>query len=218
MLKIGHMLFKFRILLFSLLFASSLLKAEDAWHMLVDKKGVKVYQKQAFNYKYKHTKGVIKLHTNLARFHSLLSDFEACDEWVFGCITAIKRSDGRVEMTFAGPLFTKNREVVLETQVNQEGHNRWSIDVFKVAAEKAHDDYVQIRQFEAKWLLTQLSKSELLVEHQFYIDPNVAIEIGVNNYNKKAVYKTLLNLQEIISKPKYQSAQLPDDFLLEASE
>lgn len=178
--------------------------AEEQWQEKINRQGIQVFQQHLHpKFKHMHTKGVLKVRAKPEAVVALMQDFKVCQQWVFGCLAAEflpnHKGSGRfVHMMFKGPLWLKDRDVVVQVEVEHLENNQWQISIKNKPELYPNKKYVRIQQTEATWLLTPLDKGRLEVSYSVYLDPKINFKAGVNKYNRDAVFSTLQNMRRML--------------------
>ncbi|MGJ8663424.1 MAG: hypothetical protein ACSHWU_07230 [Marinicella sp.] len=203
----------FRIVTVLILFSGFAVEAKSTWKEKINRNGIKVYQQHLHpQYKYFHTKGVMTIKAKPAAVIALMKDLKTCEHWVFSCLSATylttqNKKGSTVHMTFEGPLWLKDRDVVFSIETEQLADEQWLMKIKNQSALFPNNKFVRIQETEASWLLTPVANGELLVTYEIYMDPQTSFKAGVNKYNRDATYNTLLNMQKMLQQAPFNQIQ-----------
>ncbi len=178
---------------------SEIINAKVNWQKKIDREGIQVFQHQQKGFRQKHNKGVITIKTRPERLTALMEDLSLCKQWLYGCITAKQFNDGLIHMVFKGPLWFKDRDVVMSTKTEYITEKKqWLVTTQSEANRHPNDYYVRINQTQASWLITEVSNTQIQVTYELYIDPEISLKSGVNKYNRDAMYLSLNKIRKLL--------------------
>lgn len=188
---------------------SQINKAEVNWQLKIDRKGIQVFQSQQTGYSQKHSKGIVTVKAQPEQLLQLIADLSICDQWLYGCLSAEALDDGLIHMVFKGPLWFKDRDVIMSTttqkvptkdrfESEKSQTDQWQVITQSHAAKHINKKYVRINHTEASWLITSVGKDQVQISYELYIDPEISLKRGVNKYNRDAMFLTLRNLRNLL--------------------
>ena len=130
---------------------------------------------------------------------ALIEDLSRCHQWLYGCKAAEPFNDGLIHMVFKGPLWFKDRDVVMSTKTEHIAENKqWLVTTQSHANKHPNDQYVRINQTQASWLITDIGNDQIEVIYELYIDPEISLKSGVTKYNRDAMYLSLRKIRKLI--------------------
>ncbi len=188
--------------------------AAPGWELVKDKNEIYIYSMQKPNHKLKHYKAETRIQKDADTILAALQDTEACDEWVYNCI-----SNHMVDMTdvsnriyhtiIHSPLWFKDRDFYLQSHVVYEPKEKlFTISlVSKPQHTKETKDTVRITQIEMIWSLKYVSDTMTSVTYQVYIEPKLPIKTINHAMIQKSVFQTMLGLTKIVDKPIYATTK-----------
>ncbi len=199
----------FKTILFGMLFLSSVIHAENQWRKKIDRKGIKVYQQHMHpKYKQWHTKGVMTVEGSSVSALALLKDLSLCSQWVHGCVSAERTSQGLVHMVFKGPLWFKDRDVVFSAVTEEHGDSGfWQVSISNQPHQLPAHKHLRVQNMEASWQIIPINDQQTHIIYQFYMDPEIGFKSGVNKYNRDAMYLTLKHMRRMLQKKPAKQAR-----------
>ena len=178
-------------------------KAGSDWELKIDIGGVKIYQQQRVGFKQLHTKGSVVVVAQAQEVLALMEDLSLCSEWLYGCISAKQHGDGLTQMFLKGPMWYKDRDVVFSTKSHQlEGSGQWHLSMQNQPNMHIDSDHIRVKHTDATWLITQLSPTQVTINYELYIDPEIKLRSGVDKYNRDAMFRTLRNIRKLLKSKK----------------
>lgn len=205
-IRCDEMKYVFKTIVLMSLLAFGHVRAETAWLKKVDRNGIQVYQQHVdAKFKLHHTKAVMLISASPAMVFALMNDLSVCDQWVYACIEASKTGEF-IQMAFEGPFWFKDRDLVFQTEVNfLQQQQQWLIHLHNWPDHMLNSEYVRVENFKASWLLTPVTDNQLLVTYEFYMDPGIKLNAGVNKYNRVVAYQTLKKMKQILNTPGFKN-------------
>jgi hypothetical protein len=197
------------------------LRSSDAaptptWELLRDEAAIQVLARAVPGSKIKELKGITQVQSSLAGLVALLQDAEANVEWVYhsGGVRILRQVSEREAYVYAiteAPWPISDRDAIIRFSLQQNPRNRVVTITMSGYPDymEPQQSYVRMPVFEGFWQLTPLPNGWVEIVCQLHAEPGGYIPDWLaNSAAQKAAYQTLLNLQQIISRQKYQSATL----------
>jgi len=186
-------------------------QATDDWELQREENGIKVFTKEAGDSGFKPFKATVILNHSVEEFASVLYDIEGLSDWAYEIKTSkiFEKSGDTLQIYYAeakAPFPFKNRDGVYQNKFQWNGAAKTLLvkidllDNYKVE----NTDLVAITG-NGFWRATLLDSGELEVTFMMAVDPGGEIPAWMANMVvDDSPYVTLLNLREIIKKPKYK--------------
>jgi hypothetical protein len=183
----------------------------NRWEFVGEKNGVKVYSLKTPGSDVKKFRAVFRLHSTLAGLVKYMQDPHACDD--YGCEQAhtIERSDDQLQYAYfqvklPSP-FSKREFVIPQTKE--------VLVEYAAAPEKAPPDACCFRVSDMNniWRLTPQGNGEVEIEYTVNMNEGGFIPELAKNLARPSYMYALNNLQNFVSREKYQSAKF--DFITE---
>ena len=189
---------------------------ETEWVLAKNKKGVKVYTRKVEGIDFKEFKGIITIKTSLASLVALARDVEASPEWVENCSKSklLKRINSTETYTYSlskAPWPVKDRDAIVHNVVSQE--KRTLVVTIKQTGKpdyiKAEKNITRVKRIEGFWKFTPQKGGNVEVVYQVLSDPGGEIPAWLVNASLVSQpYETLLEMQKMVKREKYQKAKL----------
>ena len=196
-------------------------KKEAKWDLVKDKKGVKVYLRKVEGTDFKEFKGVIAIKASLASLVALVRDVEVTSEWVENCSRSevLERINAYETYTYSlskAPWPVKNRDAIVHNVISLDKATR-----VVTIRQTAKPDYipekkniVRVQRIEGFWQFTPQEDGSVEIVYQVLSDPGGEIPVWlVNSSLVSQPYRTLLKMQKVVEREKYQNTTL--DFIPE---
>jgi hypothetical protein len=200
-------------LLFMLgVFQIAMSQAQDDWKLQKDDNGIKVYTKEAGKSGFKPFKATVLLNNSVEEFASVLYDIEAITEWGYKLKMSklLERSGDTLQIYYAeakAPFPYKNRDGVYQNKFQWNATTKTLLvkidllDNYKVI----NPDLVAIKG-KGFWSAKVLNSGKLEITFMMEVDPGGEIPAWMANMVvDESPYETILNLMEVIKKPKYKN-------------
>jgi hypothetical protein len=197
---------------------------EAVWQTKIDKYNIQVKQlKKNTAFKFQHSKGEVTVNATPSMVFALLNDYEACELWVYNCLSAERINQDLVHMVFRGPLWYKARDLVFSYTVSYlPEKQQWLLKMSSEASKFPNINFVRINTFSASWLFTPINNKKLHLLYEVYVDPEINLTPAVNKYNREAMFTTLRRMRyQLLQAPYKNQLQLADELkkmVLEAEE
>ena len=189
---------------------------EAEWVLAKNKQGVKVYTRKVEGIDFKEFKGIITIKTSLTSLVALVRDVEASPDWVENCSKSevLKRINTNETYTYSlskAPWPVKDRDVIVHNVISLDK------DTLVVTIKQAgKPDYIKeeknitrVKRIEGFWQFTPQEGGNVEVVYQVLSDPGGAIPAWlVNSSLVSQPYETLLKMQKVVKREKYQKAKL----------
>ena len=181
------------------------------WQEKINREGILIEQQHRHEkFRQMHTRGKMTIKAKPAAVLALLQDLPAYQQWLYGCQSAQRLSNGMVHMVFDGPLWFKDRDVVFQSESQQDPSTGvWKIAVTHQRHSVSESKAVRIQQAAANWILQPTADGQLHITYELYMDPEISLKSGVNKYNRDAMFRSLKALRELVQLPPYSTASEP---------
>ena len=201
--------------LFICLLFCSTVHVQAQWKLQSDRDGIQVYTKSVPNSAFKALKTVCNVETSLTRITAVLLDVKNTKDWVYATkVCKLLKQTSPSELYYYSevslPWPASNRDFIIRIAITQDPKTK----ALTVIAENQPDyvpaqkGIVRIRQSEAHWLITPVSKGVVRVEYTMAVDPSGLLPAWlVNMFVSKGPYLTLKKLREQVKKPIYDNVQ-----------
>ena len=188
-----------------------MLKSETEWQLKIDLADIQIYQQQQAGFKLKHSKGVMVVKANAEQIMQLIQDLSLCSQWLYGCLSAQRFDDGLIHIVVKAPLWFKDRDVVFASESRHlAATDQWIISTVNQPFMHVNDNYERVNTTQATWILTPINSKQSRVSYEFYVDPKVKIKVGIDKYNRNAVFLTLRRLRQLLRKSAVNLASEPN--------
>lgn len=190
---------------------------EAKWSLALNQRGVKVYTRKIEGIDFKEFKGVVTIETSLASLVALVMDANAAPNWMKNCSQSqvLKQTSSR-EATFyslsRAPWPVKDRDSIIHHLISQDPETR--IVTIKQTSKpdtiKEKKGVIRVKRIEGAWQFTPQKEGTVEVVYQVLSNPGGAIPAWlVNTMVVSQPYETLLKMQKVVLRDKYQQAKLP---------
>ena len=184
--------------------------AQTDCELKLNKDSIKVYTCFRENSKLKSVRTTFELQSNLSQLAAIVLDIDHLGDWQYKTVRArmLKKISDREIIYYtevAAPIFTSNRDFVIQLTVNQDPQTRiLTIDLVSIPDYIPHENgIVRVPFSKARWKVNPLSGSRLYVEYDIEIDIGGAVPVWlVNMVAPQAPYETFKALREKIGKYK----------------
>lgn len=196
-------------------------KKEAKWDLAKDKKGVKVYLRKVKGIDFKEFKGVITLKASLVSLVALVADAEASPGWVANCsksevLKQINKNEAYVYSLSKAPWPVQDRDAIVHHVISQDKDTR-----VVTVKQTGKPDYIKkkkhiarVKRIEGFWQFTPQENGRVEIVYQVLSDPGGDLPAWlVNSSLVSQPYQTLLKMQKVVKREKYQNASL--EFILE---
>ena len=184
--------------------------AQRDCELKLNKDSIKVYTCFQENSKFKSVRTTFELQSSLSQLAAMVLDIDHLGDWQYKTVRArlLKKISDREIIYYtevAAPIFTSNRDFVIQLTVNQDPQTRMlTIDLVSIPDYIPHKNgIVRVPFSKARWKVNPLSGSRLYVEYDIEIDIGGAVPVWlVNMVAPQAPYETFKALREKIGKYK----------------
>ena len=192
--------------------------AQTDCELKLNKDSIKVYTCFRENSKFKSVRTTFELQSNLSQLAAIVLDIDHLGDWQYKTVRArlLKKISDREIIYYtevAAPIFTSNRDFVIQLMVNQDPQTRiLTIDLVSIPDYIPHENgIVRVPFSKARWKVNPLSGSRLYVEYDIEIDIGGAVPAWlVNMVAPQAPHETFKALREKIGKYKARVAFVRD--------
>lgn len=177
-------------------------KAQQDWHLVKDRNGIKVYAASSDTSKIKYVKTVAIIDGTIPKLISVFKDIDGQKQWVFNtkqASTIKKYSDTDVlyyvETSLPWPM--QNRDVPIHMKIDENKSNNtvMIITVGEPAAAPLKNGKVRVKSFYGKWDVKQIANNKLSIDYFLYVDPSGSIPAWITNmFITKGPYETVSHL------------------------
>ena len=184
--------------------------AQTDCELKLNKDSIKVYTCFREDSKFKSVRTTFELQSSLSQLAAMVLDIERLGDWQYKTVSArlLKKISDREIIYYtevAAPIFTSNRDFVIQLTVNQDPQTRMlTIDLVSIPDYIPYENgIVRVPFSKARWKVNPLSGSRLYVEYDIEIDIGGAVPVWlVNIVAPQAPYETFKALREKIGKYK----------------
>ena len=189
---------------------------ETEWVLAKNNKGVKVYTRKVEGIDFKEFKGIITIKTSLASLVALVGDVEAAPDWLANCSKSrlLKRINSTETYTYSlskAPWPVKDRDAIVHNVVSQDKRSL-AVTIKQTGKPdyiKAKKNITRVKRIEGFWKFTPQKDGDVEVVYQVLSDPGGDIPAWLVNASLVSQpYETLLKMQKVIKREKYQKAKL----------
>ena len=203
---------------FLLWVASSGLARAD-WTQKEDDDGIKVFVQEVAGSDYNEFKGVMTVRASVASVLAVLDDTPSGTQWIHNCVESklLKHISFLERYTYQVsdlPWPVDDRDIVVHSVITQDPKT----NAVTISLEAAPDfdfkktDNVRVQKSKGFYLLEPLPEGYTRVTWRMHTDPAGSIPTSlVNALLVDMPYNTLKNLQDMLKKDKYQSAEFKTD-------
>jgi len=191
-------------------------KQEADWMLAKDQQGVKIYTRQVQGIDFKAFKGVTTIKTSLSSLVALVMDAQASPDWMKNCSQSklLKQVNAKECFTYSlskAPWPVKDRDSIIHHVISQAKGTR-AVTIKQVGKPdyiKENKDILRVKRIEGFWRFTPRKDGHVDVVYQALSDPGGAIPVWlVNSMLVAQPYETLLKMQKVVQREKYQKAKL----------
>jgi len=178
------------------------------WDLKKDGHGIKVWAADSGATSFKAVKVECLLKGNINRLIEILLDVDNHKNWVYSTIHSylvkkISEKELRYYVELEFPLFTKNRDLVIDMVINRDTTRNvatiYTDAVTGVVPEK--DGIIRIVSFHARYEVDQVDQDHLHIVYYSVADPGGAIwPARANLVVAKGPYNTFINLSGLLAK------------------
>ncbi|MGA1824683.1 MAG: START domain-containing protein [bacterium] len=186
-----------------------------AWEKAKEEKGITIYTRKIEGSNFIELKAVMRVKTSLASLVALFEDIESGPSWIetFKEAKLLERISQTETYTYsvnAAPWPIKDRDAIVHNIIKQDPNSNAIIitatGVPDFIPEKPN--LVRIKNINAYWKFTPLEDGYVEIDYRVHNDPGGHLPSWIINYATIFYpYNSMLNLKEIIKKPKYQHVQ-----------
>lgn len=199
-------------------------KKEAKWDLVKNKKGVKVYTRKVEGIAFKEFKGILNVKASLASLVALVTDVEVSPQWLANCskselLKQISPQETYVYSLSKAPWPVKNRDAIVHNAISQDKDTR-----VVTIKQTGKPDYIEkkkgitrVKRIQGFWQFTPQKDGHVEIIYQVLSDPGGQIPVWlVNSSLASQPYQTLLKMQKVVKREKYQNAtvafiaELPD--------
>jgi ribosome-associated toxin RatA of RatAB toxin-antitoxin module len=202
------------IMLFFWLFLIPL-ETAFAWELARDKNGIKVYTHSIDGSSFKAYRGVMEVSASLASLIALVDDISACPDWIHTCKEGrlLQRMSSEETYTYTvnqAPWPVQDRDaVVRNTRVRDPDNQSVTITITGVPDYIPREKgLVRVKMIQGFWRFIPVENNRVQVLYQVHNDPGGNLPSWlVNSVVVSQPYRTLLNMKEMLTLPKYRDAK-----------
>lgn len=193
-----------------ILFAAWDSVAQKDCELKLNKDSIKVFTCIKENSKFKSVRTTFELHSSLSQLAAMVLDIDRLGDWQYHTLSAkmLKKVSERELIYYtevAAPIFTSNRDFVIQLTVNQDPMTRvLTINLVSIPNYIPHKKgVVRVPFSNARWTVKPLSASRLSVDYYIEIDLGGAVPPWlVNIVAPQAPYETFKALRAQIREYK----------------
>jgi len=210
--NIGLLLFLLSII-YSIVFAFP--KPVSAWELAKSGDGITVYTRSVKGSGFKEYKALTKIEASLSSLVAIVEDIEAYPSWIHTCKEGklLKKINEKETYNYTineAPWPVRDRDAVVHNKISQNTENRVvTIEI------KGIPDYIpektglqRVRKIDGFWRFTPLENGSVEVVYQVHSEPGGNLPSWlVNSIVVSQPYYTLVNMQKVLTQPKYRNAE-----------
>ena len=203
----------------SALFATD--EKEAKWILAKDEENIKVYTRKVEGTNLKEFKGVVTIKASLTSLVVLVSDAAAAPEWLANCseTAVLKQISTKEFYTYSlskAPWPVADRDSIVHNLISQD-RDTLVVTIKQTGKPdriKEKKNITRVKRIEGVWQFTPKKDGNIEIVYQNLSDPGGAIPVWlVNSSLVSQPYGTLIKLQEVVKREKYQNATL--EFVVE---
>jgi hypothetical protein len=201
---------------FFLAFSLPALHAEEPWHFLTEKEGIRVYSRAVSGSKVKALKVECTLNSTLSALVTLLMDVPGTTQWVShtkSCTLLRQVSDAELyyysEVSLPWPL--QNRDFVAHVKVSQDKASKVvTVNAPAIPGMVApKKGIVRVPHSIGFWTITPLDKTKIKVSYSLQVEPGGVIPAwAVNALSSQGPIDSFINMKRMLIRPEYKNAAL----------
>jgi len=187
------------------------------WKMVMDKNGIKAYQRSIPGTNIHEIRAVTVVEAQLETVGEVLRDVPANEEWLPWCevarvITMRDRNDMDVYVVLDLPWPVSNRDMVLCSKATYDiPHARAIVDLKTITHPRKPvvKGTVRITDFSGVYVIEYVSRNRTGLIYTYRVDLGGRIPVRILNFlGKYTLYDTFMGLKEMARKKKYIQAGL----------
>jgi hypothetical protein len=186
-----------------------------AWELSKEGSGIEVYTRSVKDSGFKEYKGIMTLKASVSSLVALIDDISAYPQWIDTCIQGkrLKRVSPTESYNYTvneAPWPISNRDAVVRNTVHQDsGTMVVTVDITGVPDfVPLKYDLVRVKEIRGFWRLRPTGKGEVEVVYQVHSEPGGKLPSWlVNAVVVDQPYRTLLNMKEMVRKPRYKERE-----------
>ena len=187
-----------------------IISAQENWKLKKQADGIEIYTSEG-NSKYNSFKGHIVLDNSIHSFVAFLNDMDEYVNWGYKTkeVSLLKKSGDTLQIYHVitqVPFPYKNREGTYQNKFKwNSDSSTLLVDINTLEGYKENEAFVRV-QGNGFWKVVVLPSGKLDITFQMQIDPGGNMPAWlVNMFIGSTPYHTLVNLQKLIKKEKYQN-------------
>lgn len=185
----------------------------NQWEFAGEKKGVKLYTLKQPGTDLLQFRGVVRVHSTLARLVAMMQDLEACRD--VGCYEAkmVERVDDRLQyysFRWNLPFPFHPREYVVRGEFHQNPQTGEVLADFVAAPEKTPPNpcCVRVTDMNNTWRFTPLENGEIELEYRIKTNEGGYLPHALLNMGRpEAVFAILPEMERWLDRDKYREAR-----------
>jgi ribosome-associated toxin RatA of RatAB toxin-antitoxin module len=185
-----------------------------AWELAKKGDGITVYTRSVIGSGFKEYKAAMKIKASLSSMVAIVEDVSAYPSWIHTCKEGklLKRINEKETYNYTindAPWPVSDRDAAVHNKISQNPEDRVvTINI------KGIPDYIpektglqRVKKIEGFWRFTPLENGSVEVVYQVHTEPGGNLPSWlVNSIVVSQPFHTLLNMQKVISQPKYKQA------------
>jgi len=209
-------LYAFLFPLLTLTFLSGVSTDETAWKFKKEKRGIKVYIRDAEDSKIKELKITLEVNASLSSVLSAVNDVQSYPNWVYRNISSEVLVKDGLHVVYYGktdfPWPMDDRDYIMDSRVWQDENGVaysksnaiWGTD-YKAIEKKV----VRVPQMISDWTFTPKGNGVVNIEYYLKSDPGGLLPPWlINMAIDQGPIQTMEAFREIVNSPKYKDAKL----------
>ncbi len=186
------------------------------WTLVRDHNGITIHAREVANSRIKEFRGSIHIKTSLSALAALLRDIPSYPAWVEDCIASgvleqVSLTERIIYVQTKVRLLRK-RDAVVHSMMSQDPKT----GILTILLEGVPDfiskkrRHIRVTEFKGYWQFIPMENGFKRVVYQLYLTPGGRLNnLGslVNPLLQNQLYRTLLNMRNIVKKARYQQAR-----------
>jgi hypothetical protein len=200
----------------SLVSPLAMASAQD-WETRKVEDGITVQSRLPENAKYQEFRADTEIDATIAQAIALLSDNEACPEWLYRCkesrlIKEISPTERIFYQVSSLPFPAKSREAVFHAKIRYNTDHSALIEMTAATSELAQTKHLRIAEAIGTYILEPLPNNRTRITWQLYVDPGGALPAWlVNAMLTDLPFKSLQAFRILVRRPPYSQAEFVYD-------
>jgi len=208
--------FRLFFVLLPLVSPLAIASAQD-WQIRLVKDGITVQSRLPENAKYQEFRADTEIDATIAHAIALLSDNEACSEWLYRCkesrlLKEISPTERIFYQVSSLPFPAKSREAIFHAKIRYNSDKSALIEMTAATSELSETKHLRIKDAIGTYTLEPLPNNRTKITWQLYVDPGGALPAWlVNAMLTDLPFKSLQAFRLLVLRPPYSQAEFVYD-------